>query len=112
MGVGACYQDRRIRELNGGKERMLGEVEIEGKGEVIKVNLRDEEEDYQRTMIMYGKNTLRQAIEKYQKLINKVNFKIQKAIYEPNQSKLPLDKCLNRMDIDYSCTIIVFFCNN
>ena len=95
MGSFPCYESRDKRDYV-----------ISGK--IINVNIRAEDKDYPRTIKIHDLNTLRKAIQIYQEQINKKNFKIKKAIYEPDQTILPLDKCLNELDINFSGNIIVY----
>ena len=83
-------------------------VPYETGGQVININIRAVDQEYPKTIRIHEVNTLRKAIQIYQEQINKENLKIKKAIYEPDQMMLPLDKCLNELNIDYNSVIIVY----
>ena len=78
-------------------------------GKVINLNFRAEGEEYIKKISIHEMNTLRKAIEMYQELINKNELKIIKAVYEPDESNLSLNKKLNEFDIDFNNIIIVYF---
>ena len=94
MGSLPCYGPRQVPYITG--------------GQVISVNIRAEDQEYPKTIRIHEVNTLRKAIQTYQEQINKDHLKIKKAIYEPDQMMLPLDKCLNELNIDYNSVIIVY----
>ena len=77
-------------------------------GKVINLNFVEEEGKNPKKISIHDLNTLRKAIELYQEQINKSGLKIRKAIYEPNQTKLPLDSKLNELDINFFDNIIVY----
>ena len=94
MGSLPCYGVRPVPYVTG--------------GQVINVNIRADDQEYHKTIRIHEVNTLRRAIQTYQEQINKEHLKIKKAIYEPEQTILPLDKCLNELDINFSDNIIVY----
>ena len=94
MGSLPCYNSRPIPYETGGI--------------VIDVNLRAEDQEYSKIIKIHEVNTLRKAIQLYQEQINKENLRIKKAIYEPDQKILPLDKCLNELNLDFTKVIIVY----
>ena len=83
------------------------QVPYVSEGNVIKVNIRADTEDYQKQVRIQDANTLRKAILIYQEQINKENLYIKKAVIENGLNKLPLDTPLNEMDIDFNHVIIV-----
>ena len=94
MGSLPCYGVRPVPYVTG--------------GQVINVNIRADDQEYHKTIRIHEVNTLRRAIQTYQEQINKENLKIKKAIYEPDQKILPLDTCLNELNVDFANTIIVY----
>ena len=74
-------------------------------GKIISLNFRDENGDMKKISIHEG-NILRKAIEMYQEAINKTNSRIIKAVYEPNNTKLPLDKKISELNINYYETLL------
>ena len=99
MGA-VCYNDRDRKE-----DGMIHE------GNVVNVNFIDEEGKNPQRITIYDKNTLRKAIEIYQKKINKVGYKIDKAIYGSGstQKDLSLNTALKDLNINLYNTITVFF---
>ena len=78
-------------------------------GKIIDINFRAEDEEFIKKISIHEVNTLRKAIEIYQDSINKNGLRIKKAVYEPNNSNLTLNKKLNEFDIDFNNVIIVYF---
>ena len=83
------------------------QVSYVSRGNVIKVNIRADTEDYQKQVRIHDENTLRKAIIIYQEQINKDNLFIKKAVVENDLNELPLDTPLNEMNIDFNHVIIV-----
>ena len=94
MGVLPCFETRTVSYIT--------------KGNVISVNIRAEDQEYSKPIRIHEVNKLRKAIQLYQEQINKKHLKIKKAIYEPEQRVLPLDKALNELEINFSSNIIVY----
>ena len=78
-------------------------------GNVVSLNFRAENEAYTKKTTLHDVNTLRKAIEIYQQQINKIGLSIKAAIYEVDQTNLPLDQTLNTFDINFAYPIIVYF---
>ena len=78
-------------------------------GNIVSLNFRAEDEVYTKKISLHDVNTLRIAIEMYQGQINKIGLSIKKAIYELDQTKLPLDQPLNTFNINFALPIIVYF---
>ncbi len=78
-------------------------------GNVVSLNFRAEDEVYNKTISIHDVNALRKAIEMYQGKINKIGLIIKKAIYELDQTILPLDQPLNTFNINFALPIIVYF---
>lgn len=76
-------------------------------GKIISLNFRDENGDMKKISIHEG-NILRKAIEMYQEAINKSNSRIIKVVYEPDQTKLSLNKKISELNINFNETIIVY----
>ena len=83
-------------------------VEYVEDGNLLDIYFRENKEEYPKKITVHDENILRKAIEIYQEEINKNGLKIQKAIYEPDKSKLPLNKKLCELTINFSNTIIVY----
>ena len=79
-------------------------------GMVISVYFRDEYGQNPKKISIHDENTLKKAIEMYQEQINKSGLSVRKAIYEPDQTTLPLGKKLKDLEINFLNTIIVYFC--
>ena len=77
-------------------------------GIVVNVNFRDHEGKNPKTIRIHEGNTLRKAIEMYQEQINKIGYKIMRAIYEPTQVKLNIDTKIKELNINLSDTIILY----
>ena len=92
MGL-SCFGPKQVLYISGGN--------------VIKINIRADTEDYQKQIRIHEVNTLRKAIIIYQEQINKDNLYIKKAINENDLTELPLDTPLNEMNIDFTHVIIV-----
>ena len=76
-------------------------------GNIIKVNIRADTENYQKQIRIPDANTLRKAIIIYQEQISKENLYIKKAVIENDLTELPLDTPLNEINIDFNRVIIV-----
>ena len=83
------------------------QVPYVSEGNVIKVNIRADTENYQKSIRTPDANTLRKAIIIYQEQINKENLYIKKAVVENDLTELPLDTPLNEMNFDFNHVIIV-----
>ena len=106
MGLGICSEERSTHKNKKITENATSTI-ITGK--IIKVNFRADTEDCDKRITVYEYNTLREAIQTYQKYINKKNLKIKKAIYEPDSTELNLDTPLNVLNINFFHTILVSF---
>ena len=103
MGLGICSEERSTHKNHQNTENTINT------GKVINVNFRADTEDCDKRITVYESNTLRNAIQTYQKQINKENLKIKKAIYEPDSTELNLDTPLNELNINFFHTILISF---
>ncbi len=94
MGSSSCFESKTIEYIP--------------RGNVITLNFRLETEQSHKKINCHDQNSLRCAIGMYQKEINKEDINIKKAIYEPDQLNLNLDKKLNQLDIDFREQIILY----
>ncbi len=89
--------------------RKEGPVEYVSSGSIVILNFITPDATWARPISLHDENILKKGIQMFQESIGMTERRIKRAVYEPNNIELNLNKKINELDINYASNIIVYF---
>ena len=86
-----------------------GPIEYVSDGTIVILNFKTPDDSWARPISLHDGNILKKGIQMFQESIGMTEGRIKRAVYEPNNTELNLNKKIYELDINYASNIIVFF---
>ena len=86
-----------------------GPIEYVSDGTIVILNFKTPDDSWAKPISLHDGNILKKGIQMYQESIGMTEGRIKRAVYEPNNTELNLNKKIYELDINYASNIIVFF---
>ncbi len=86
-----------------------GPIEYVSDGTIVILNFKTPDDSWAKPISLHDGNILKKGIQMFQESIGMTEGRIKRAVYEPNNTELNLNKKIYELDINYASNIIVFF---
>ena len=86
-----------------------GPIEYVSDGTIVILNFKTPDDSWAKSISLHDGNILKKGIQMFQESIGMTEGRIKRAVYEPNNTELNLNKKIYELDINYASNIIVFF---
>ena len=86
-----------------------GPIEYVSDGTIVILNFKTPDDSWAKPISLHDGNILKKGIQMFQESIGITEGRIKRAVYEPNNTELNLNKKIYELDINYASNIIVFF---
>ena len=86
-----------------------GPIEYISDGTIVILNFKTPDDSWAKPISLHDGNILKKGIQMFQESIGMTEGRIKRAVYEPNNTELNLNKKIYELDINYASNIIVFF---
>ena len=86
-----------------------GPIEYVSDGTIVILNFKTPDDSWAKPISLHDGNILKKGIQMFQESIGMTERRIKRAVYEPNNIELNLNKKINELDINYASNIIVYF---
>ena len=86
-----------------------GPIEYVSDGTIVILNFKTPDDSWARPISLHDGNILKKGIQMFQESIGMTEGRIKRAVYEPNNTELNLNKKIYELNINYASNIIVFF---
>ena len=86
-----------------------GPIEYVSDGTIVILNFKTPNDSWAKPISLHDGNILKKGIQMFQESIGMTEGRIKRAVYEPNNTELNLNKKIYELDINYASNIIVFF---